>query len=78
MQFLLAIFHAHAVTGVDDPDDGVSLLEVIAPVGAEGALAADVPCRFTDFEMSLTSGNRVTIQMFNVNLVTTNGRSSGV
>ena len=41
---MLAIFHAHAVTGVDDTDDGVSLLEVIAPVGAEGALAADVPC----------------------------------
>ena len=43
VQLLLAVAHAHAVARVDDPDERVGLLEVVAPVGPQRALAADVP-----------------------------------
>lgn len=43
VEFLFAVIHAHAVTGVDDPDEGVRGLEVVAPVRSESSLSADVP-----------------------------------
>ncbi len=43
VELLFAILHAHAVSRVDDPDQGVSLLEIVPPVRAESALATDVP-----------------------------------
>lgn len=43
MQLLLAVLHAHAIAGVDDPHKCVGLLEVVTPVWAEGALATDIP-----------------------------------
>jgi hypothetical protein len=47
MQLVPAIAHAHAVARVDDPHNRVRLLEVVPPVRAQRALAADVPCRRT-------------------------------
>ena len=44
MQLLLAVAHAHTVARVDDPDERIRLLEVIAPIGPQRPLAADVPC----------------------------------
>jgi len=43
VEFMFAVGHAHAVAGVDDPDERVGLLKVVPPVGPERALAADVP-----------------------------------
>jgi len=43
VQLLPAVVHAQPVGGVDDPDQGVRLFEVVAPVRAERLLAAHVP-----------------------------------
>lgn len=43
MQFLSTIFDSQTVSGVDDPDECISLLEVVTPVGTECFLAADIP-----------------------------------
>jgi hypothetical protein len=42
-ELLAAVAEAAAVGGVDDPDEAVRRLEVVAPVGADRLLAADVP-----------------------------------
>lgn len=43
MELLFAVVHSHAISRVDDPDEGVGLFKVVTPVGSQGPLAADVP-----------------------------------
>lgn len=43
MELAGAVTQTFTVGCVDDPDQGVGLLEVVLPVCAEGFLAADVP-----------------------------------
>jgi ribosomal protein S27AE len=43
VQLLPAVVDAQPVGSVDNPDQGIRLLKVVAPVGAESFLAADVP-----------------------------------
>lgn len=45
LQLHPAVVQTLAVGGIDDPDEGVGLLEVALPVRAKGLLAADVPCK---------------------------------
>jgi hypothetical protein len=50
VQLLLAVLDAQPVSRVDDPDEGVGFLKVVAPVGSQGLLAAHIPffhCQFT-------------------------------
>ena len=44
LELLPAVIETLAVSGIDNPDERVGLLEVVLPVRAEGLLAADVPC----------------------------------
>lgn len=44
VQFPLAVHYASSIRRIDDPDDRISLLKVVAPVRSERRLAADVPC----------------------------------
>ena len=43
VQLLLAVVEPPAIGRVHHPDESVRRLEVVAPVGAEGLLAAHVP-----------------------------------
>lgn len=43
MELFSAIIDAQPIGGVDNPYQGVRLFKVVAPVGAECLLAADVP-----------------------------------
>jgi hypothetical protein len=43
MKFLLAVFHAHPISRIDDPNERVCLLEIVPPIWTEGALSAYVP-----------------------------------
>lgn len=43
MQLVSAVVDTQPVGGVDDPNQGVRLLKVVAPVRAQRLLAADVP-----------------------------------
>ena len=45
VELFFAVCYAQPVGGIDDPDQDVCLFKVVAPVGAEGFLAADVPFR---------------------------------
>lgn len=56
VQLALAVVHAGPVGRVDDPDDGVRLLEVVAPVRPQRGLPADVPCG--EEEEERVSGSR--------------------
>ena len=44
VQLFFAVLHAHAIAGVDDPDECVCLLKVVPPIWAKRALPTDVPC----------------------------------
>jgi hypothetical protein len=44
VQLPLAVHHASSIRRIDDPDDRISLLKVVAPVRSERRLAANVPC----------------------------------
>lgn len=43
VKLCFAIFHAHTIDGVDDPNYRVGLLEIIPPVGSQCPLAPDIP-----------------------------------
>lgn len=43
LELLPAVIQAFAIRGVHNPDQSVSLLKVVLPVGAEGLLATDIP-----------------------------------
>ena len=43
VQLLLAVVESPLVRAVHDPNEAVCRLEVVAPVGAQGLLTADVP-----------------------------------
>ena len=42
-QFLAALLDSPSISTVDHVDEGVGVVEVVAPVGTDGALPADVP-----------------------------------
>lgn len=44
-QLLTTVLESLPVRRVDYPDERVGLLEVVLPVGTEGLLAANVPCK---------------------------------
>jgi len=44
VKLLFTILHSKAISGVDNPDDGVGLFKVVSPVRAKRALPANVPC----------------------------------
>ena len=43
LEFVSARFESELVSGVDDPNQAISLLKIIAPIGADGSLTAHVP-----------------------------------
>jgi hypothetical protein len=43
MQLCLGVLEPEFIGAVNYPDDAVGLFEVVAPVGADGLLSADVP-----------------------------------
>jgi len=47
MEFLLAVLHAHSITRVHDPNEGIRLLEVVSPIWPQGSLATHIPCTWT-------------------------------
>lgn len=43
MQFSFCVFESEFIGAVDNPDDSISLFEVIPPVGSNGFLSSHVP-----------------------------------
>jgi len=43
VQLLLAVPYAQPVGSVDYPDENIGLFKVVAPIGAKGLLATNVP-----------------------------------
>ena len=43
MQLILTVFKSKTISRIDDPNKSVRVLKVIAPVGANGRLATNIP-----------------------------------
>lgn len=43
MKLIFAVLNPHAISRVNNPDNGIRLLEIVAPVWSESSLATDVP-----------------------------------
>ena len=52
VQFFFAVGHAHPITRVYNPDDGIRLLKIIAPVWPESALTTNIPLEKRNSQVS--------------------------
>lgn len=43
MEFLFGILESHFIRAVNNPDDSISLFEVISPIGSDGFLSTNIP-----------------------------------
>lgn len=44
LQLLTAVIETLSISGIDHPDEGIGLLEVVLPVCPKSLLAAHIPC----------------------------------